>query len=365
MTVPKLNLMIDDMVYGYETIFASFGNITTMAGPDIDNHALLKHKTDVLIIRSRTKVSQTLLDNTSVKFVGSTVAGLDHIDLAYLAQNNIQFAHAGGSNANAVAEYVISALVNLAHDKNFDLSQKTLGIVGVGNVGSCLKVKAKKLNITPLLNDPLRQAEEGLSHFVDLETIFKKADIISFHTPLTLPNVNGSTSDIKHPSYHLLNANNAHLISPDTIVINTARGGVIDEAVWQNIPTLANVIDCWENEPNINHNLKKNAYWATPHIAGHSIDAKFMGSFMIYRQLCESLNTPITPSVANLINPSKTQLTTDNLPDTLNAIYDFTKDRACLDNIKAFEDYRRYYPVRYEWQHFEHTLLNDILNGID
>ena len=274
--------MIDDAVWGFKEIFSDFGEIITLPGRQIDRQSLLD--CDILIIRSRTKINKELLQGTKVQFVGSTVAGLDHIDEAYLHENNITFASAQGCNANAVAEYVISAISNLAHDYNFDLSSKTLGIIGVGNVGNRLDFKAKKLGITTLLNDPPREKDEGKSGFVDLNKALS-ADIVSFHTPLTF---SGS-----HPTYNLLGSHNFELITQDSIVINTARGGIIDESLWENTLTKANIIDCWEDEPYINTKLQSSAYWATPHIAGHSIDAKFMGSYMIYKDLCKFTKTPL------------------------------------------------------------------------
>ena len=177
-----MKLMIDDAVWGFKEIFSDFGEIVTLPGREIDRQSLLD--CEILIVRSRTKINKELLEGTKVRFVGSTVAGLDHIDEAYLLENNITFASAQGCNANAVAEYVISALANLANDYSFDLSSKTLGIIGVGNVGSRLDLKAKQLGITTLLNDPPRQEIEGNEGFFDLNTTLN-ADIVTFHTPLT------------------------------------------------------------------------------------------------------------------------------------------------------------------------------------
>ena len=249
-----MKLVIDDTVWGFEEIFSDFGEIVTLPGRQIDRQNLLD--CDILIIRSRTRVNKELLQGTKVQFVGSTVAGLDHIDEAYLHENNITFASAQGCNANAVAEYVISAISNIANDYSFDLSNKTLGIIGVGNVGSRLDFKAKQLGINTLLNDPPRQEIEGKENFVDLNTALS-ADIVTFHTPLTF---SGS-----HPTYNLLGGHNFELITQDSIVINTARGGIIDESLWENTITKANIIDCWEEEPNINTKLQNSAYWATPH----------------------------------------------------------------------------------------------------
>ena len=337
-----MKLVIDDAVWGFEEIFSDFGEIVTLPGRQIDRQSLLD--CDILIIRSRTTVNKELLQGTKVQFVGSTVAGLDHIDESYLNENNITFASAQSCNANAVAEYVISAISNLANDYSFDLSDKTLGIIGVGNVGSRVDFKAKQLGITTLLNDPPRQEIEEQEGFVDLNTSLR-ADIVTFHTPLTF---SGS-----YPTNNILASHNFELITQNTIVINTARGGIIDEDLWEKTKTKANVIDCWENEPKINTKLQNSAYWGTPHIAGHSIDAKYMGSYMIYKDLCSFTKTPLKNEVKHLINPAVVAINKNTLHETLNAIYPFIDDDLAIKDISKFEDYRRNYPDRFEWHHFQ------------
>jgi len=336
-----MKLIIDDACYAYDEIFSQFGEIFSMAGRDINAESV--KDADVLIVRSRTKVNKELLKGSSVKFVGSTVAGLDHVDEDYLQANNIEFFSAQGCNSMAVAEFVIATILNLAKKHNFNYQDKTLGIIGVGNVGSRLAAKAELLGIKTLLNDPIRQNKENLPNFVDLDTTLS-ADIVTFHTPLTF---NGD-----YPSFKLLNKANFHNISDQTIVFNAARGGVIDEKIWEKTPTLENIIDCWENEPNINKNLQESAYLASPHIAGHSVDAKFMGSFMVYEALCDFLNEKQQDNIKNLINPGDLSLNSGNLLDALNEVYDFKQDTVAIQNIENFEIYRRNYPIRYEWHHY-------------
>ncbi|MEO1939479.1 4-phosphoerythronate dehydrogenase [Candidatus Thioglobus sp.] len=345
-----MKFVIDDACYAYDTIFGDFGEISALPGRSIDKAAV--KEADVLIVRSRTKVNQALLEGSKVKFVGSTVAGLDHVDQNYLQDNGITFFSAQGCNSMAVAEFVISAIVNLADELNFDYTKKTLGIIGVGNVGSRLAAKAELMGIKTLLNDPPRQDSEDLLNFVDLDTALS-ADIVTFHTPLTF--------DGEHPSYQLLNEANFHNITNQTILFNAARGGVINENVWEKTQTKVNIIDCWENEPNINQNLQKDAYWATPHIAGHSVDAKFMGSFMVYEALCDFTGYKQDESIVNLIAPGILKVKKDNLKDTLNEIYDFKQDTVAIKNIGNFEDYRRNYPIRYEWHHFDSTTVLPIV----
>ena len=334
--------MIDDAVWGFDQIFSEFGEVVTLPGRQISNESL--QDCDALIVRSRTRVDEELLRNSKIQFVGSTVAGLDHIDQPYLEDNAITLSSAQGCNSNAVAEYVISAIANLSHDYNFKLSGRTLGIIGVGNVGRRLDFKAKQLGIKTLLNDPPRESTEGSEHFVSLEEALG-ADIVTFHTPLTFSGI--------YSTHNLLNSHNFNHIKKDAIIINAARGGIINELIWEITPTKANIIDCWENEPNINPTLQKSAYWATPHIAGHSIDAKFMGSFMIYKDLCKYIKKPLNDNIEHLINPELRIIRENNLHETLNSIYSFQADDKAIQDISNFEDYRRNYPERYEWRHFE------------
>ena len=336
-----MKLMIDDAVWGFDQIFSEFGEVVTLPGRQISNESL--QDCDALIVRSRTRVDEELLRNSKIQFVGSTVAGLDHIDQPYLEDNAITLSSAQGCNANAVAEYVISAIANLSHDYNFKLSGRTLGIIGVGNVGRRLDLKAKQLGIKTLLNDPPRESREGSEHFVSLEEALG-ADIVTFHTPLTFSGI--------YSTHNLLDSHNFNHIKKDAIIINAARGGIINELIWKITPTKANIIDCWENEPNINPTLQKSAYWATPHIAGHSIDAKFMGSFMIYKELCQYLKKPLNNQIENLINPELRIIRENNLHETLNSIYSFQADDKAIQDVSNFEDYRRNYPQRFEWRHF-------------
>ena len=337
-----MKLLIDDAVWGSNQIFSEFGEVFTLPGREIRSESLKDF--DALIVRSRTRVDEKLLRDANIKFVGSTVAGLDHIDKNYLEDNAITLSSAQGCNANAVSEYVISAIANLSKDYGFKLSNKTLGIIGVGNVGRRLEVKAKQLGMKTLLNDPPREALEGSDNFTSLESALS-ADIVTFHTPLTYSGL--------HPTYKLLDSHNFKHINNDAIVINAARGGIINETVWEKTQTKANIIDCWENEPNINLNLQKSAYWATPHIAGHSIDAKFMGSFMIYKDLCKYIKKPLNDNIEHLINPELKIIRENNLHETLNSIYSFHADDKAIQDISNFENYRRNYPERYEWRHFE------------
>lgn len=364
-------IIIDDAIPYAKAIFSHLGKVITLPGKNIDAVSV-KHA-DALIVRSRTQVNAELLEGSSVQFVGSTVVGLDHIDQTYLNDKKIKFYSAQGCNANSVAEFVISALFDLAETKQFDLTQKTLGIIGVGHVGSLVYEKATILGITCLLNDPPRQRQQALENqqdiFVDLETCLK-ADIITFHTPLTL---SGSDATLD-----LLSAERLAKILPHQIIINAARGGIINEAAWCKTPTLANVIDCWENEPNISESLYKTAYLATPHIAGHSLEAKVAGSEMVYQTLCKFWKIPEQQTWKKELPSDPPEIVISEKGSDqaiLNRVFKKTHDSHQDDAaIRAetmtevhnkYEFYRRNFPMYREWHcHSIHETSNKRVNKL-
>ncbi|MDX1347237.1 MAG: 4-phosphoerythronate dehydrogenase [Thiomicrorhabdus chilensis] len=357
---PK-KIIIDDAIPFAQAMFSHLGDIQLMPGRDINAQSV--KQADALIVRSRTQVNETLLKNSPVSFIGSTVVGLDHIDQLYLKNNGIEFYSAQGCNANSVTEYIITSLLDVAEHKGFELKNKTLGIIGVGHVGSLVHRKAQALGVRCLLNDPpkVRQNPELEDQYVDLESCLK-ADIITVHTPLT-----HSGED---PTHHLVSAQKLAKIQPNQIIINAARGGIIDEQAWAQTPTLANIIDCWENEPNIDSALYQTAYLATPHIAGHSLDAKIAGGEMVYQQLCHFWNIepddswktqlPPEPNVLHIQYKKSLQST---LYQTLRLTYDPRQDDQAIRNTdmaklhQQYEFYRRNYPIHREWKqhHFEKT----------
>jgi len=357
---PK-TLVVDDAIPYAQAIFSHLGQVVLRPGRQICQQDL--QHADALIVRSRTQVNAELLDNTQVSFVGSTVVGLDHIDQPYLKQKGIAFYSAQGCNANSVAEYIMTNLVNLVYQKQFSLSTKTLAIIGVGHVGQRVAQKAQALGMTCLLNDPPRQRQTGDNQFVDLETALT-ADIITVHTPLTTEREAGEEATLD-----LISAARLKQITPNQILINAARGGVINEAQWCQTPTLANIIDCWENEPNISRQLYQVAAIATPHIAGHSLDAKIAGSEMVYQALCHDWQT--TPSqvwrahLPDTPGPIETNVTghlETDLYRLLKHCYRPDEDDAALRKVTSetfedqYESYRRQYPIRREWH--QHPIIS-------
>lgn len=277
-----LKLIVDENIAFAGTAFNQFGSVTLLHGREITNSVL--KDADVLIVRSITNVNEELLKNTPVKFVGTATIGTDHIDLDYLKNNNIAFADAKGCNAYSVAEYVVASILNLSIKFYFSLKDKSIGIVGVGNVGSKVAMFAEALGMKVLLNDPPLQRVGDKRTFVELDEILT-ADIITLHVPLNLTGID--------KSYHLFDKENLNGIKDKTILINTSRGSVFNNAELLNViekKKLKVVLDVWEIEPNINVELLNKVLIGTPHIAGYSFEGKVNGTKMIYNSLCKFLD---------------------------------------------------------------------------
>lgn len=362
-----LNILIDENIAFANSAFNHVGNVKLSQGREIDNDAL--KDIDILIVRSITNVNEELLKNTPVKFVGTATIGTDHIDLDYLKGKNIFFADAKGCNAFSVTEYVIAALFNLSTKYNFTLKDKSIGIVGVGNVGSKVAAFAKALGMNVLLNDPPLEREGNNQTFVSLNELLK-CDIITLHTPLNL-------SDIDK-TLHLINKDNLAQLKENTILINTSRGAVIDNnALFQILKRkkIITAIDVWENEPEINLDLLSRTDIATPHIAGYSFEGKVNGTIMIYNSLCEFLNIEkmfdfrlpaVQDPIIEMTFSDRFEIEMNQLISNIYSIADDDKRMRKMlgmnktDAVKEFDNQRKFYPIRREFNNY--ILKSDNLN---
>lgn len=369
-----MNILVDENIpYGAEA-FDTLGTVRRAPGRAITKDML--SDVDALIVRSITKVNETLLEGTPVRFVGTCTIGEDHVDKSYLSRKGIAFSSAPGCNANSVAEYVVTALLYLAEKHDFDLASKRLGIVGVGNVGSKVYRKAGALGMTCVLNDPPLATKTGDPVYRPLDEI-RECDVITFHTPLN------KAGD--YPTYHL--ADEAFLASlrPGSILFNTSRGAVVNNAALAEAlhrgHIAAAVLDVWENEPTPNLDLLALADIATPHIAGYSFDGKVNGTRQIYEALCAFLGVnaawdprpilPPPPLPELEVDPSASNV----LGKTALQAYDLPGDDARMRGIgdaapdqqgTYFDRLRKEYPVRREFfnTHVRLTQPGDALRGI-
>lgn len=236
---------------------------------------------DALIVRTRTLCNRALLEGSRVKFIATATIGFDHIDTAYCREVGITWTNCPGCNAASVEQYIHSVLLLLKREKGVALASATLGVVGVGHVGSRVARMAEALGMRVLLNDPPR-ADKGEAGFVDLPTIARECDIITFHTPL---NREGD-----YRTFHLADEAFFASLQRTPYLINSSRGEVVDTAALlcalESGRVKDAVIDTWENEPDINRELLRKAYIATPHIAGYSADGKANATRMSLQALC-------------------------------------------------------------------------------
>lgn len=354
MKLKSLKIVADENIPAAEQLFSGFGEVVRHPGRQLS--AADVADADLLLVRSITPVNEALLSESKVRFVGTATIGTDHIDQTYLKEKGINFASAPGCNADAVTEYVLSVLSLLASEQGFSLRDKTLGIIGVGNVGGRLQARLERIGVKLLLNDPPRQQREG-GDFCELHSLLQQADIICMHTPLV--------KDGDHPSLHLLNEHNLSLIKQGAILLNAGRGPVIDNQAllaWHpQRDDVTLVLDVWEREPAVDAALAERVRIGTPHIAGYSLDGKIRGTFMLYQAFC----------AANGIEPQLTLeqcLPQDNTPElelsgcvdptiAIHQVYDPRQDdarfRASLIDTEQqplqFDLLRKHYPVRREF----------------
>jgi len=271
-----VKILADQNIPQVEAAFRDLGEVELMPGREIERAHLQDCR--CLITRTVTRVDAALLQDTPVEFVGTATIGTDHIDLDYLADSGIGFSNAAGCNAESAAEYVISGLFALSRRKDFDPLQMRAGIIGLGNVGSRLRQKLDTLGIECLVCDPpLQNSGQSSQALVDLDTILRECNLISLHVPLTHGGM--------HPTFHLLSAKRLQSLRQGCVLINAARGEVVDNHALLELLTrrddLHVFLDTWENEPLVSRGLLRRVDLATPHIAGYSVEGRLRGTQMV------------------------------------------------------------------------------------
>lgn len=232
---------------------------------------------DALLVRTRTRCDERLLHNSAVRFIGSATIGFDHIDTRYCCSKGITWTTAPGCNAAAVQQWVASAIAYWLENTGRKPSDLTIGIVGVGHVGQRVVDLARILGMKTLCCDPPRKQREGLTDFIDIDTLVSHSDIVTFHVPLT--------TDEPYPTHHIMNSRLLNRCKPDVFLLNSSRGAVAHTRellrFLESNPDASIAVDVWENEPEINSALLKRALVATPHIAGYSLEGKVTATRMI------------------------------------------------------------------------------------
>ena len=369
-----MKIVCDDKIPFLRGVFEPYAEVVYLPGAAIC--AADVRDADALVVRTRTRCGRALLEGSSVRVIASATIGYDHIDTAWCSEHGIEWANAPGCNSGSVAQYVGAALGVLARRFGLDLSALTLGVVGVGHVGSKVARLAQALGMRVLLNDPPRALAEGPFLSVpgldspaphnDLDKLIAGADIITLHVPLT------------SETRHLFDFSRIESMRSDQILINTSRGEVICgdalKAALKGGRLKAAVLDVWENEPDIDPELAELAEIATPHIAGYSTDGKAAGTTAAVRVLARALGIPelcdwsvrlpvaagndadVMPDSPSRVMPDNGPVMPDSpgrvMPDLIGHLYrpyDILRDSAALkSDLSSFEHLRESYPIRRE-----------------
>jgi erythronate-4-phosphate dehydrogenase len=350
-----MRIVADDKIPYLKGVLEPYANVVYLPGDHINADSL--KNTNALLTRSITKCNKNLLQDSPLQIIVSATIGDDHIDKAFCSENNIRWATAKGCNASAVLQYVITALFKIAHLGKFELLGKTIGIIGVGNIGSRMAAVAEFLGMKVLLNDPPRAKNEGNEAFVSLDELLEASDIITLHVPLTLAG--------EDKTYHLCEADFFQKIKKRAVLINTSRGEVVDGSALKKVISNGKltdiVMDVWENEPVIDKELLSLVKIGTSHIAGYSINGKARGTAMVVQQLSKFFHLGLDDWFPH-IDQSKEILEMDNaampdqeiIHDLLSKVYPIENDdRALRQNPENFEALRRAYVFRKENDVFE------------
>ncbi|EOL9020909.1 4-phosphoerythronate dehydrogenase PdxB [Cronobacter dublinensis] len=349
-----MKILVDENMPYARELFSRLGEVKAVPGRPIPQAEL--DDADALMVRSVTPVNRALLEGKNVRFVGTATAGTDHVDEDYLQAAGVAFSAAPGCNAIAVVEYVFSALLMLAERDGFALADRTVGIVGVGNVGSRLQARLEALGIRTLLCDPPRADRGDSGDFRTLDELVREADILTFHTPLF--------KDGPYKTMHLADEALIARLKPGAILINACRGPVVDNAALlarlEAGQALSVVLDVWEPEPELNTALLKRVDIGTAHIAGYTLEGKARGTTQVFEAYSQFLGEAQQVALATLLPPPEFGRVTFQGPldqaalkRLVHLVYDVRRDDAPLRRVAGvpgeFDKLRKNYQERREW----------------
>jgi erythronate-4-phosphate dehydrogenase len=369
-----MKIVADANIPFVKECFSSIGEVQTISGREIASNVI--GDAEVLLVRSITRVDETLLRGCNVRFVGTATIGFDHVDVGYLQRNNIGFVSAPGSNANSAAEYIIAALLEIAQRREIVLEGMSIGVIGVGNVGSRVAAKCEALGMQVFHNDPPLQRQTGDPKYLPIEKLYG-CDFVTLHTPLTFEGVD--------KTFHLADDRFFRSLKRGCVFLNTARGAVVDSQALKKAIQMyrldAVVLDVWENEPGIDTELLQMVDIGTPHIAGYSLDGKIAGMIMLYNSVCEYFGLKPEYDVADFLpEPNVSELQVEQEGDSeqnmilniVRRIYDIRSDDAALRGIlrepkgtrgKFFDALRKNYHIRREFQNTK-VIVEDLNSSL-
>ena len=343
-----MKVIVDDKIPFIREALATLADEAVYV-PGKDFTPELVRDADALIVRTRTRCDRRLLEGSRVRFIATATIGFDHIDTVYCQEAGITWQNAPGCNSASVAQYMHSSLLLLQRQKDFRLEGKTLGVIGVGNVGTKVAQVGRELGMRVLLNDPPRQEKEGGNLFSPLKQLMEECDVLTFHVPLIREGV--------HKTFHLADANFFDRLKRRPVIANTSRGEVIETQALlhalQEGEVSDAIIDVWEHEPDICLDLLDRAFIGTPHIAGYSADGKANATRMSLDALCRFFHIDARYRIEPPA-PPQSLIEAHDLTEASLAMYDPRRDDQALRlHPECFEKLRGDYPLRREKEAFQ------------
>ena len=338
-----MKAVIDEKIpYLRDALVAMGVEVVALPGDAVANSHLVDAQ--ALFVRTRTRCDAALLAGTAVRFIGTATIGYDHIDASYCNENGIVWTNAAGCNAGAVLQYVQSVIYSWSRDNGSPIAGLTLGIVGLGEIGSRVAAWAESVGLKVIANDPPK-ADAGVPGLVTLEEVAAQSDIITFHPTLNVDGV--------YKSVHLADERFFASLKHCRLFINASRGAVVDNAALSAAIDSGAVqcaaIDVWENEPDINLTLLNKVYIATPHIAGYSAEGKINATSIVLREFARHIDYDGEVPVLRLDAPEEPFVEASCEGDAMLAIYSPLDDTVVLKGTPGdFESLRNNYRLRRE-----------------
>ncbi len=364
----KFSIVADENMPAVDDLFIDLGPIKKIPGRGMKSQDI--KDADILLVRSVTQVNESLLAGSRVKFVGTATIGIDHLDTSYLDKNQIRWANAPGCNAISVAEYVMSVLGHFCDSKLDSLQGKQAGVIGYGNVGKRVVERLQLLGLDVRVYDPFIK-QNDYAHLASLEQVLD-CDVLCVHAPLT------RTGDF--PTFHMLQLAQLQNLRHGACLISAGRGGVVSNAaihaMAESRPDVRMAFDVWENEPDIDWSVVSCVEFATPHIAGYSLDGKITGTRMLFDALNDSLGRErhMVSNQDSLMDIDLAAVATENqLSHAIHYVYDVASDDArfrailtmpVIDRGKAFDVLRKDYPIRREFSSYRLLHLKENLHTL-
>lgn len=330
-----LTIVADSAIPFLEGVLEPYARVIRKPGRVISREDV--READALIVRTRTRCDENLLDGSSVRLVATATIGFDHIDRAYCQKQGIEVVTSAGCNARGVLQWVGGVLATLSRRQGWRPEERTLGVVGVGHVGSLVKHYAEQWGFRVLCCDPPRQEREHLD-FLSLEEVAAESDILTFHTPLD------------ETTYHLCSADLLTKISPETVILNASRGEVVDQEALRAAPN-PYALDVWEQEPNLDPEILARAEVATPHVAGYSRQGKANATAMVVEAVARKFDLPLRGWYPAEVQPTRCrEIAWEELLLTIDHYFDAEAETARLkQSASCFEALRDGYSYREEY----------------